>query len=69
MTSEQKSLALQQVKCDIYDGLVRDLLDVKAYALCQVIYSEKMREKFNMTIEDHITGLEIYAVQKKLPEY
>jgi|LauGreDrversion4_2_1035121.scaffolds.fasta_scaffold447854_3 hypothetical protein len=28
-----------------------------------------MREKFPMTIDDHITGLEIYAVQKKLAEY
>lgn len=60
---------MKKVKCDIYDGLVQDLLDVKAYALCQVIYSEKMREKFEMTIEDHLTGMEIYAVQRKLPEY
>jgi hypothetical protein len=28
-----------------------------------------MREKFEMTIEDHLTGMEIYAVQRKLPEY
>ena len=69
MTPEQRSLTFQKVKCDIYDGLVKDLLAVKAYALCQVIYSEKMREKFPMTIDDHITGLEIYAVQKKLTEY
>lgn len=48
---------------------MRDLLNVKAYALAQVIYSEKMREKFEMTIEDHLTGLEIYAVQKKLADY
>jgi hypothetical protein len=42
---------------------------VKAYALSQVIFVEKMREKYEITVTDHLTGLEIFAVQRKLTEY
>jgi len=42
---------------------------VKAYALSQVIFVEKMREKYEVTVHDHLTGLEIFAVQRKLSDY
>lgn len=60
---------VKDIKVGVYDGLVNDLMNEKAYQLCQVIYSEKMREKHEMTIRDHLIGLEIFAAQRKLVEY
>lgn len=37
-------------------------MKVEAYPLAEVIYNEKMREKFDLDIEDHLTGLNVYAV-------
>ena len=42
---------------------------MKAYALSQVVFVEKMREKYDVTVNDQLTGLEIFAVQRKLTEY
>lgn len=69
LSPEERVLKLKNIKCDIYDGLIKDLLQVKAYALSQVIFVEKMREKYEVTVQDHLTGLEIFAVQRKLTEY
>lgn len=69
LTNEEKSAKLSEIKREIYDGLIKDLLAVKAYGLAEVIYSEKIREKFEMSTFDYLTGLEIYACMKKLPEY
>ncbi len=69
LTNEEKSAKLSEIKKDIYDGLIKDLLAVKAYGLAEVIYTEKIREKFQMSTFDYLTGLEIYACMKKLPEY
>lgn len=66
---EERDAKLKEIKCEIYDGLVQDLLKVKAYTLMEVIYSEKLKEKYDMTADDHMMGLEIYAVQKKMAEY
>lgn len=49
---EVRSVMLKQIKCDIYDGLIKDLMAVKAYSLCQVIYTEKLREKYDINIQD-----------------
>lgn len=49
---EQRAELLKKIKCDIYDGLIKDLMAVKAYSLCQVIYTEKLREKYEVTIQD-----------------
>ncbi len=69
LTNEEKSAKLSEIKKDIYDGLIKDLLAVKAYGLAEVIYTEKIREKFQISTFDYLTGLEIYACMKKLPEY
>ena len=42
----EKSIMVKELKKEFYDGLIRDLLDKKAYQLAQVIYSEKKRERF-----------------------
>ena len=57
------------MKRNFYDGLIKDLLDKKAYQLAQVIYSEKKREKFDVTLQDHIVGFEIFGAQSNIDEY
>ena len=50
LSPEERNKKLKAIKIEIYDGLIKDLLNVKAFALCQIIYSEKMREKFEPNI-------------------
>ncbi len=52
LSSTEKSDLLKAKKREFYDGILRDLLIKKAYSLAQIVYSEKMREKFDITIED-----------------
>jgi len=40
------------MKKGFYNGLLEDLLANKAYSLAQLVYSEKIREKFEITITD-----------------
>lgn len=49
---EQKLELLQQKKRDFYDGLLKDMLSKNAHSLAQIVYSEKMREKFDVTVDD-----------------
>ncbi len=69
LSSTEKSDLLKAKKREFYDGILRDLLIKKAYSLAQIVYSEKMREKFDITIEDQLTGLQIFASQKKIDEF
>jgi hypothetical protein len=57
LSPTEKADILTSKKRDFYDGLLKDLLDKKAYALAQIVYSEKMREKFDISIKDQLTGL------------
>lgn len=45
------------------------MLKKEAYQLCQVIYGEKMREKFEVTIADRVIGMQIFSAQKKIDDY
>mmetsp|Transcript_14497 Transcript_14497/g.18291 ORF Transcript_14497/g.18291 Transcript_14497/m.18291 type:complete len:281 (+) Transcript_14497:1931-2773(+) len=69
MESAERSKKLKGLKKDFYDGLIRDLLGKKAHQLAQVIYGEKKREKFDVTIHDQLIGFEIFSAQKKIDEY
>lgn len=69
MEPGQRSMKLKEIKKGFYDGLIRDLLQKEAYQLAQVIYGEKKREKFEVTISDQIIGFEIFSAQAKLEEY
>jgi hypothetical protein len=60
---------LVKKKREFYDGLLNDLIQHKAYSLAQIVYGEKTREKFETTIQDNLTGLKIFANQKKIDEY
>lgn len=41
MQQDEKIIRLKEIKLGIYDGLIKDLLNAKAYSLCQVVYGEK----------------------------
>jgi hypothetical protein len=69
LSQQEKVEKLQQKKRDFYDGLLRDLLHTQAYGLAQIVYSEKMREKFEQDINDQLVGLEIFASQRKIDEF
>ena len=46
----EKAQMLNEKKRDFYDGLLNDLLVKKAYGLAQIVYGEKTREKFDLTV-------------------
>ena len=69
MEPEEKSAVQKQLKREYYDGLLRDLLNKKAYKLAQIIYGEKTREKFEADIKDQIIGMQIFSSQQKMEEY
>ena len=52
LSNEEKSEKLKLKKRQYYDGLLNDLISSKAFALAQIVYSEKMREKFEVTLKD-----------------
>ncbi len=52
LTQPEKQELLQAKKRGFYDGLLKDLIKTQAYGLAQIVYSEKMREKFESNIED-----------------
>ena len=41
----------------------------ESYTLAEIVMAEKVKEKFDVTENDEIIGLNIYAAQKKFPEY
>jgi hypothetical protein len=43
---------LKEIKRELYDGLIKDLMEVKAYGLSEIIYNEKLREKFPVNLKD-----------------
>ena len=66
---EVKSQKLKKIMGDFYDGLIQDLLSQKSYPLAQVVYGEKLRDKFEKTVKDQLIGLEIFGAQKNFAEY
>ena len=67
--ANEKAAELKHIKQGIYDGLIQDLLHVEAYPLAQIIYDEKQKEKYDVSVDDQLIGMEIYALQKMLPEF
>lgn len=41
----------------------------ESYTLAEIVMAEKVKEKFEVTENDELIGLNIYAAQKKLGEY
>jgi len=40
-----------------------------AYTLSEIVMAEKLKEKFEVTINDELIGLNVYSAQKKFNEY
>jgi hypothetical protein len=57
----EKAQKLLDIKKDFYDGLLNDLLTHNAYTVALLVYSEKLREKFESTISDQLIGLQIFG--------
>jgi len=69
LSPAEKAVKLQEKRKDFYDGLLKDLLAKKAYALAQIVYGEKMREKFEPSVGDQLIGLEIFGSQRKIEDF
>ena len=41
----------------------------KNYTLAEIVMAEKVKERFALTVKDELTGLHVYAAQKKWAEY
>lgn len=57
----QKSVKTKQLRKDFYDGLIYDLMENESYTLSEIVMAEKMKEKFEVTQNDEIIELNIYA--------
>lgn len=57
----EKSAMLKDLKKNFYDGLIGDLMINKCYELAEIVMAEKVKEKFPITENDEIIGLNIYA--------
>ena len=44
-------------------------MENESYTLAEIVMAEKMKEKFDITENDELIGLNIYAAQTKFPEY
>jgi len=44
-------------------------MDNQSYELSEIVMAEKMKEKFDITVNDELIGLNIYAAQKKFEDY
>jgi hypothetical protein len=41
----------------------------ESYTLAEIVMSEKLKEKFKVTVGDELIGLNVFAAQKKMEEY
>jgi len=64
-----KQGVLRTIRKDFYDGFITDLMTFDAFALAEIVMSEKLKEKFDLTQADEVIALNVYSAQKKLPEY
>ena len=54
-------VSLKELKRDFFDGMIRDLMRNKCYELSEIVMAEKIKEKFDKTVNDEVIGLNIYA--------
>lgn len=66
---KEKGKAQKTLRKNFYDGFIQDLMANESYTLAEIVMTEKIKEKFDVTENDELIGLNIYAAQKKLPEY
>jgi hypothetical protein len=54
---------IKNLKKDFFEGMINDLMKNKCYELSEIVMAEKVKEKFETTVNDEIIGLNIYAAQ------
>lgn len=69
MEGKEKTDALRVLRKEFYDGLIHDLMGHKNYTLAEIVMAEKLKERFILTVNDELTGLHVYAAQRKWTEY
>lgn len=66
---KEKNAMLEKIRKEFFDGLIKDLMRNGSHTLAEVVMDEKLKEKFPVTVEDDLLGLQIYAAQVKMPNY
>lgn len=66
---KERGVELKRIRKEFYDGLISDLMSFTAYTLSEIVMAEKLKEKFEVTINDELIGLNVYSAQKKFNEY
>ena len=64
-----KSQYTKILRKHFFDGLIGDLMENESFTLAEIVMAEKLKEKFEITENDELIGLNIYAAQTKFPEY
>ena len=66
---KERGRVQKALRKDFYDGLIGDLMENESYTLAEIVMAEKVKEKFEVTENDELIGLNIYSAQKKFPDY
>lgn len=56
-----KQGVLRTIRKDFYDGFITDLMTFDAFALAEIVMSEKLKEKFDLTQADEVIALNVYS--------
>lgn len=67
--SAEKAAELRRIRKEFFDGLIFDLMQNQSYTLAEIVMAEKLKEKFSVTVNDELIGLNIFAAQKKMADY
>lgn len=67
--ASERNSELRKIKKTFYDGLIQDLIEAKQYQSAEIVMAEKVKEKFESTINDELIGINVYSAQKKIDEY
>jgi len=61
VSNQERHAQMKDIKKDFYDGLINDLMASKCFELAEIVMSEKLKEKFAVTVNDELIGLNIYS--------
>ena len=65
----EKNQELRRIRKEFFDGLIEDLISAKQYQYAEIVMAEKVKEKFDVTTNDELIGINVYSAQKKMTEY
>ena len=56
-----KGQTQKKLRKEFYDGLIGDLMENESFTLAEIVMAEKVKEKFEVTENDELIGLNIYS--------